>query len=251
MGKENTPLRRQEAQRPRRPGGISTGRIRIFAYLAVMGIFFVFCWASSVLGRVMVSTPLWKFASTLPWSTWAGSSKERWKAPKRRRTVVVLLLFFLLLLLLALDRQDVIGDRDLDILFVQARQLGGDLIDVALVDHVDGRGQVGGGRPKGLQIEAVAPEAWKAVSEILEQMVDLLVKLLKGMPPPLGAGWLADFSVLAGVCCRYLPWHAPVGLWMVARPCAGCPVPIGQYGLRDVQQIKPSPDADRRRRQAP
>ena len=42
--------------------------------------------------------------------------------------MVVLVLFFLLFALLALDRQRIVGQLDLDVLLVYSRQVGGDFV---------------------------------------------------------------------------------------------------------------------------
>ena len=53
--------------------------------------------------------------------------------------VVVLLLFLGLLALLALDREAAIGDLDIDVLFVETRKLGRNLIRLVALGDVDGR----------------------------------------------------------------------------------------------------------------
>ena len=56
--------------------------------------------------------------------------------------VAVLGLLFLLFLLFALDRQDAVGKLKVDVLGIQARQFGGDLESLFLLDDIDGRRDV-------------------------------------------------------------------------------------------------------------
>ncbi len=53
--------------------------------------------------------------------------------------IAVLGLLFLFLPLLALDRQHVVADHDLDILLLQTRQFDRDLLGIVLHDDIDGR----------------------------------------------------------------------------------------------------------------
>src|SRR5581483_11442094 len=122
------------------------------------------------------------------------------------REVIVLLLFFLLLALLAPDGEEAVGELHLDILLVEARQLGRDLVFLVLLDDIDGRRLAEGKltAPERLDIEHAASErtAAPAEAEILEQVVDLASEIGKRGP-------LAASPARLGLC---LAWE--FGSWL-------------------------------------
>ena len=116
------------------------------------------------------------------------------------RQVVVLLLLFLLLALLALDRQGAVGELDLDVLLVDAGQLGRDLVFLVLLDDIDGGRlpNVSSPRQNGSMSNTSSERAAAAVeAEILEQAVDLAPEIGKRRPlaDPLSAVSLSCWGV--------------------------------------------------------
>ena len=55
----------------------------------------------------------------------------------RTRGIVILLFLLFLFPLIAFDRQAAVGELHLDVLLVEARQLGRDFVGVILLDDVD------------------------------------------------------------------------------------------------------------------
>ena len=90
-----------------------------------IAIFLVLASALADFGRITVSTPLSNLASTLSSSISIGIGVCRHEGAVGALHEVVAFFFLLaLLLLLALDRQDAVGELHVDLLLVDARQLG-------------------------------------------------------------------------------------------------------------------------------
>src|SRR5665213_2165952 len=90
------------------------------------------------------------------------------------RDVPVLVLLLLLLPLLALDRKDVTGERNLDILFVEAWQFGRDLERLLVLDHVDrGRVETEGLVERACRLEDAPQRRHARAGKSVEQTIDL------------------------------------------------------------------------------
>ena len=100
--------------------------------------------------------------------------------------VTILGLLFLLFLLFALDRQDIVGKLNVDVLGIEARKLGCDLERLLLLDDVDGRrdAETEIATPERLDVEerTVRRRLKEAGLEVMKQPIDLIAQCIEGLP---------------------------------------------------------------------
>src|SRR5207245_3356197 len=86
--------------------------------------------------------------------------------------LLLLLLLLLLRLLLALEGEHAVADFELDVALVHSGQLGRELIDLVLLDYIDGgsTAPATGEQPEGLEVDSCAAEcrAPRALVELFE-----------------------------------------------------------------------------------
>src|SRR5215831_10651489 len=151
----------------------------------------------------------------------AGRHRERTleRAIAALGEVKVLLLLLPFAPLLALDRQRAVGEFDVDVALVHARQLRRELEGVPLVDDVDG-GRLAPAdlaTPERLNVEHAAPErrAPRAQLEILEQAVDFPPQALERPPLSRTIGLLFGFHRRLG--CNFVHAVPPSSIrWRIA-----------------------------------